>query len=89
MDLLYEKFRNLFDLPGEVIEDLPLLLLVGSGKLYLENHKGIATYQQQKIKIRIKKGYLIIEGQKLEVDEIKTNNLFISGSMEKLFFDLR
>lgn len=89
MNFIHDRLIKNFELPEEVIDDLPFLMLAGSRKLILENHRGIAAYCQQEIKIRIKKGYLIIKGTKLQIEEINQHNLKVSGLMENLYFDLR
>ena len=88
MNFVREQLIDFFELPEEIIGDLPLLMLAGPGKLYLENHRGIAVYHREKVKIRINRGYLVIEGEKLEVEEIQQDNLQITGLIEKLLFDL-
>ena len=88
MNLFQQQFVDFFELPEEVITDVPLLMLAGSKKIFLENHKGIATYQQDIIKVRINNGFLIIEGKKLQIKEIAKENLLIFGLILKLSFDL-
>jgi len=81
---LKSQFSDFFELPEEVILDLPLIMLVGPEKLFLENHKGITLYRKDLIKIRINPGFLIIKGNELEINEIAANKLYISGSISGL-----
>ena len=87
MRLFQEKFKDIFELPDEVIADLPLIMITGHRKLLLENHKGIAAYNRETVKIRIKNGYLIIEGRRLEIEEIQSEHLQLSGTINKICFD--
>jgi sporulation protein YqfC len=87
LDYFKKQFTDLFDLSAEVTMDLPLIMLVGQQKLYIENHKGISLYMSDKIKIRVKPGYVIITGSELVIGEIKTENLSISGQISGIFYE--
>ena len=87
MSSLINYFQNIFDLPVEVVADYPLLMLAGNKKILIENHKGIALYQSDKLKIRIKDGILNIQGHKINVKEINTEYLSVSGEITAIFFE--
>ena len=87
MALLREQFSNVFELPPEVVLDAPLLMLVGKKKMYLENHKGIALYQNDLLKIRINSGFLILKGNSLEINQINSHNIYISGIIKKISYE--
>ena len=89
MKLLKEQFSDLFELPNEIILDAPLIMMVGQKKLYIENHKGIALYQQDKLKVRLKVGNILIEGKDLLISEINTEYLFISGIIVSLNYEIK
>ena len=79
--------KEIFDLPGEVILDLPLIMMVGQREFYIENHKGIAQYQTDLIKIRVKSGILVIEGSELNIQNIKSKTLQITGKIANLGYE--
>ncbi len=89
MKLLKEQFSDLFELPDEIILNAPLIMMVGQKKLYIENHKGIALYQQDKLKVRLKVGNILIEGKDLLISEINTEYLFISGIISSLNYEIK
>jgi sporulation protein YqfC len=89
MERFKKQFAELFGLPAEIVLDLPLFMIVGRDKLFLENHKGVTLYQSDLIKIRIKAGYFIIKGKDLFIDEIMSENLRISGKILSLSFEER
>lgn len=89
MDKIKKQFLDIFDLSPEIILDLPLIMLVGQQKLYIENHKGIKNFDSDKIKISINKGYLIFTGKELVVEEIREDCLFISGSIVMIQYEKR
>ena len=67
MDKLKRQFIRVFELPADIIMDLPLLMLVADNKLYLENHKGISYFQSEEIKIKIKSGFIILRAEPLNL----------------------
>jgi sporulation protein YqfC len=79
--------KEMFDLPAEVILDLPLIIMVGQGEFYLENHKGIALYQSDLIKIRVKSALLAIKGTNLKIENIKSDTLQITGNIVDLSYE--
>ncbi|ACL70012.1 sporulation protein YqfC [Halothermothrix orenii] len=87
MEGLKKQFCDIFELSPEVVLDLPLLMMVGQQKIYLENHKGIALYQADEVKIRVKSGYLIVTGQDLVIEEIQTDHLSLSGKLTGLNYE--
>ena len=83
------QFSDVFELPEEILLDAPLIMLVGKRKIYLENHKGIALYQKDLIKVRVKSGILIIKGDKLKIEEIESENIYIQGKINELAYEAR
>lgn len=84
-----KQFVDLFDLPAEIVLDLPLLMMVGQQSLYLENHKGITLYQKDKIKVRFNKGSIIFSGKDLTIKEFQSEDLYISGQINEINFERR
>lgn len=89
MDKLKKHFLGVFDLPSEITMDLPLMMLVGNNKLFLENHKGISSFQNDEIKVKTKQGYILINGERLSISEIDTESLTISGKLYSIFYEYR
>ncbi len=83
-----QRLTEIFDLPQEVIFDLPLISIVGNLNLKVENHRGIIKYTPKLVEIRIKRGQLIIQGRQLKVDHINEEKLVIIGKIDNLSFKL-
>ena len=87
MDSFNNILKEIFDLPGEVMLDLPLIMMVGQEEFYLENHKGIALYQTDLIKIRVKLGFLVIVGADLNIRNIKSHTLQVTGKIDEISYE--
>ncbi len=86
MNRLKKQFIEIFDLSPEIVLDLPLVMMLGGQRLFLENHKGITHYHKKEIRIKIKEGFLLLTGEDLTVNEIKSDSLFISGRIKGIYY---
>lgn len=88
MEKLQKHLAKLFDLTPDVVMGLPLIMLIGQEKIYLENHRGLNLYQKDKIKIKIKGGFLLVKGQSLIIEEIASDSLSITGKIDTLSYEM-
>jgi len=89
MNKLRSQFMGIFDLSAEVAMDLPLIMMVGDGKICIENHKGISLFQDKEIKIKINNGFIVFKGEELVVGEINSESITISGRILSLIYENR
>ena len=87
-DKIKSKLAKIFDLPPDVVLNLPVIYLTGSLSMIIENHKGIDKYRTELIKIKVKKGYIIIEGADLRLDYLSEHKIEVIGQIKELNFDL-
>ncbi|SJZ96344.1 sporulation protein YqfC [Selenihalanaerobacter shriftii] len=89
-DSIKEKFKNkfadFFELPKDVVLDVPRIALVGNLELNLENHRGVIEYDQEKVRIRIHKGQVIILGKELIIEELSKEEARITGYIKDINF---
>ena len=79
---------DLFELPREVMLDLPRITMIGNLQLYLENHRGVISYDQNQVRVAAKEGEIIIRGENLQIKNLMAEELVIKGSIECLEFEL-
>jgi len=82
-----ELMADIFELPRDVIMNLPRITIVGNQKVLLENHRGIIHYDCDKIRIGIKGGELIISGRDLQVQRIMVEEIHIKGFIQSMHFE--
>lgn len=73
-----------FELPKEIVLNLPLITLTGNEELYIENYKGIVEYTDEKVRLNTNCGMLKIEGRNLFLKEITSENIYVTGKLIKL-----
>jgi len=87
MNYFREQLMEIFELPPEVIIDAPLIMIAGKQNLHIENHKGISFYKDDLLKIRIREGFLVVQGNNLMIKEINRDYIQISGKMQGFFYE--
>lgn len=81
-----EQMIRSLDLPEEVMLDLPIVNAIGNKKIEIYNFKGLIEYSLEKIRINTSIGVLIIEGSKLEIKIMTTEDLHIIGIITQISY---
>ncbi|MEJ6952016.1 YabP/YqfC family sporulation protein [Natronospora cellulosivora (SeqCode)] len=87
MEKLKRQFVEMFQISPEIALDLPLMMLIGEERLELENHKGVSQFHREEIKVKVKKGYMLIKGNKLSIDEINSESISITGIISSISYE--
>ncbi len=74
-----KNITNMFELPKEIVLDMPLITMVGTDEMCIENYKGIIEYSEEKIRISTSCGVASIEGNKLSIKQITQEKFIIAG----------
>ena len=81
------KFDKLFEIPEELVSDIPKITILGFNKMLIENYKCILEYQDIFIRIKMKVGLVNINGTGLELNEMTKEDLIITGNIENVDFE--
>ena len=79
-----ENIADFFELPKEVLMNLPRMTLIGNIQLYLENYGGIIEYNQQILRLSIRGGEIIIQGDDLVIRIFFSEEIFIEGKIHSI-----
>jgi len=82
-----EKIANSLSLPKEIALDLPLITATGHSEVAIENYKNLLEFSDTRIRIRTKEGVLTIEGERLLLRYVTTENLLITGRIMGILFE--
>lgn len=85
---LKEIFSDLFELPREVVLNLPRLTMVGNGQLYLENHRGVIAYDEYRVRVGVNDGEIIIRGRGLQLKNLLAEELLVKGIIEGVDYEV-
>ncbi len=81
------KLERILEMPIEVTTSNPKITILGFSELLIENFKGIIEYEDYLIKINTFIGIVIIEGDKLNLNQITENDVSVNGEIEKIYFE--
>ena len=81
------KIERLLEIPIEVTTNIPKITLVGFEQLMIENYMGVIEYEEYLVKINTSIGIIIIEGNKMNLNQINENDVLISGEIFKIYLE--
>ena len=84
---MLERVSEIFELPGEVIADMPKFTVSGNRRMHIEGHKGILQYDRTLIAISAGSMILRVCGKTLEITSMSSEELLITGNIEKFEFE--
>ena len=74
-----EVVSGSFEIPAEVAFDLPRIMVLGDGSVFVENYLALAEYKKDSVKLVTKLGLLEISGDDFEIRVMRQNNIALSG----------
>lgn len=80
------KLASALDLPGEIILNLPKIVLIGNFQVLIENHRGILTYNSETVRVLVETGEVAVRGQDLVLRRILPEELLIEGKIQGIDF---
>lgn len=81
-----EKFTRMLELPREIVLDVPKITMIGNNYMVVENYKGVMEYDDVKIRLNTGKGIIVIEGKKLSIKEITSEEIYVEGNVANVQF---
>ena len=81
------KVNEILDIPQEISTNIPKITILGFEKMLIENYKSILEYQEFYIRISTHIGILNINGYELNLNEMTTDDLLITGKIDGIDFE--
>lgn len=75
-----------FDLPEDIVMDIPSIKMIGNNEVFIENHKGILEYTSKILRLNSKLGDIKITGNELKIIEISQDEISINGIINSVEF---
>lgn len=82
-----ENLSGRYHLPDDVLLGSSTVEIIGVKSIRVENYKGIIEYTQQRIKLQISEGKILIEGERMQIDYCTDVELHISGWIKLVKYD--
>ena len=81
------RFEELLEIPKEISSEKPKLTVMGFEELLVENYKAILEYQDFYIRLNTEIGIININGFGLDLKEMTTDDLLITGKIDSIDFE--
>ena len=81
------KISNLLEIPQEVSSNIPKVTITGFEQILIENYKTILEYQDFYIRLSTEIGILNINGFGLDLKEMTSDDLLITGKIDSIDFE--
>lgn len=81
------KLDEILEIPVELSTNNPKITVLGFERLLIENYKGILEYQDYFIRVNTYIGIININGFNLNLEEMTTDDLLVTGRIETIDFE--
>ena len=81
------RISKALEVPDEVALDVPKITILKFEEVLIENYKGILEYQDFFVRIKTNIGIININGFKLTLEEMTTDDLIVKGQIESVDFE--
>ena len=85
---LSERVSDAWGVPKDVIMDMPRITVRGDREIYIENHRGIAGFDENSISISSGIGKVTVYGDGLVISAVRQEDVLISGSFKKIEYEV-
>ena len=82
-----KKLDEILEIPVELSTDIPKVTIIGFERVLIENYRGILEYQDYFVRVNTHIGILNINGFNLNLEEMTTDDLLITGKIESIDFE--
>lgn len=80
------QFSDYLELPGDIMLDLPKIVLVGNLQVFIENHRGIQEYTPQLVRVVVNEKVVEVTGENLTLRNILPDEICVEGRIDTLTF---
>jgi len=75
-----------FDLPSDVLLELPRITMIGQLHVYIENHKGLAVFTDTELRLKMTNGHIQIKGNSFVLKTMLPEEILLEGTISEVKF---
>lgn len=83
-EIISKAMADFFEIPKDLVLDLPKLTIIGRNEFYLENHRGIIEFTSERIRINLSRGFLELQGEKMEIKVLMPDEMKVWGEIRSI-----
>lgn len=76
--------KNVLTDKAKALSKLPLVELVGTDRVLIENHMGVLSYSLEEIEIKVTYGKFSVTGRDLKLMQMNREQMVIVGRIERI-----
>ena len=84
---IMNRLDKVLEMPKEITSNEPKITILGFNQTLIENYKGILEYQEFFIRLNTYIGIININGFNLNLSEMTTDDILITGKIESVDFE--
>ena len=77
---------EMFELPRDIMLNLPKISMIGNNQMLVENHRGVIEYSPQRIRVNSSIGVIRIQGNDMKLKNIAADDIMITGEIRTTEF---
>ena len=77
-----QKLADEADLSAEALPGVPIVELAGECRVLIERHAGVTEYSRERIRVKVRYGWVCVCGCNLELTRMTREQLVISGRID-------
>ncbi|MBO8156045.1 MAG: sporulation protein YqfC [Bacillaceae bacterium] len=77
---------NQFDMPADVMHELPRITTIGQIHAYIENHQGLVTFSEKEILLKMTRGYVKVTGENFVLKMMLPEEILVEGQIHSVQF---
>jgi sporulation protein YqfC len=81
-----EQFSSIVEIPSYVTTNMSKITIINNNSILIEGYKNVVDYYEHYIKISCNNLTILIDGKKLNINEITSEELLISGEIFSINF---
>lgn len=82
-----EIIAEKFNLPRDIMLDLPKITIISDNEITIENHKGVVLFENKEVKVNSNVGLISISGSDFEILFMGGSTLTLSGKFESVVYE--
>lgn len=83
-----QTLAGIFEIPQDIVLDLPRITMLGNKQMLIENHKGIIEYNETLVRVKLSQGELTVYGSELMLGNLQVEQILIEGIVAEVKYDL-
>ena len=80
------RLAETFQMPRDIVLNLPRISLVGNLQMTVENFQGIVEYTKERVRVALVRGQLVVVGRELSISYVHSEDILITGLIDRVEF---